>query len=104
MKKDFPAMIYHIQLGQKVVKNMQELQFYEDQGWIKDYQVFQSKNTIEEKIKYHMDELLKLEKEKQKNVVSIDKNVTISSNITKTDETETAKPVKRGRGRPKSGG
>lgn len=78
MHQDFPMMIYHIQLGQKTVKDSQELIFYENQGWIKDYQTFQKRNTIDEKINYHTAELKKLKETKKIYVVTNGKNVTMT--------------------------
>lgn len=104
MPQDFPLMMYHIQLGQKVVKDNQEAEIYEDQGWIRNYQVFQKKNTTTEKIKYHMEELEKLTKEKEKYIVNPMQNDTMQKDVKPIidDKITEAKPeVKKGRGRPK---
>lgn len=93
MPQEFPMMIYHIQLGQKIVNDESEVQLYEGRGWIRDYQVFQKKNTLGEKIKYHRSELNKLEAENKKYIVTDSESVTITDDVL----TDKAKPT---RGRP----
>ncbi|MCP4988359.1 MAG: hypothetical protein GY928_20605 [Colwellia sp.] len=117
MAQDFPLMIYHIIHGQKIVNDVQELQLYEDRGWIKDYKTFSTQNNIIEKINYHKSELEKLEKQKSnyfnasaKNVaISLDKEMALKENNNSTDldietKKKVAKPKKRGRGRPREKG
>lgn len=59
-KQDYPAMIYHIVQGTKIVNNKEELQFHEKDGWIKDYKSFSEIDKKHEKIAYHKRELEKL--------------------------------------------
>ncbi len=113
MGQEFPKMIYHIQLGQKVVKDRQEQEHFENFGWIADYQVFQKKNTRDELIKYHLAELERLKKEEESYIIKNykeDKSVITGAIIEEkpaNEEQETEplpetsqEPIKR-RGRPK---
>lgn len=105
MKKEFPKMIYHIQLGYRTVNDYQELIRHEALGWIKDYTVYQKKITLKEKIKYHTEELEKLKQEDQKYIVTDPKSVTISNDISQlavSNETvEDKKKATPRRGRPR---
>jgi hypothetical protein len=103
MGQEFPKMIYHIQLGQKVVKDHQEQEHFESLGWISDYRVFQKKNTRDELIKYHLGELERLKKEEESYIID---NYKEREQVTTTEEPPATppelskEPMKR-RGRPK---
>ena len=102
IRQDYPLMMYHIHLGQKVVKDNQEAELYEGQGWIRNYQVFQKKNTIIEKIKYHTEALEKLKKENENYIVNQSQSATMTQAIKPViEKQQEAKPRKKGRGRPK---
>lgn len=97
MKQEFPKMIYHDYYGAKIVLNKEEQDDHKKNGWYESYVVYQERNSIENKIKWHLEQL-KILDAKSKTVI-IDESVDTSAPTVNSEE-----PKKGRRGRPRKEG
>lgn len=56
-KQDFPMMIYHVALGNKIVHDPEQLEAHKLLGWTKNYTVISEQKVLQEKKIYHEKEL-----------------------------------------------